>query len=277
MYKMIVVDLDGTLLNANKEISNLTKAVLLEKQQAGYVLVLASGRPFLSMIEYAKQLAMDKYGGYIVAYNGAQLYDVKNNKVIFNRDIKAADARRIFAHLEKFDLVTMLPKGDYMYVEDAFNADITVNNKTFNIVEYEAKTADFLLCEVRPLSEKFNLDVNKILLSQSPEYLLEHYQAMSAPFVDEFNMVFSEPFFFEVTDKNASKGLAVAHLANKLAIDLSEIIGFGDDLNDLSFLEIIGHPVAMKNANPEVIKLVKNTCGSNNADGIGKYLEKLLQ
>ncbi len=274
MYKMIVVDLDGTLLNPNKQINENNKKFLIEKQKVGYTLTIASGRPYLGIVDYAKQLKMDEYNGFIIGYNGALLYDVANDKVLINHSIKSDDAKEILTHLEKFDLIKMITKDEYMYVDNVYNCMINVNNEKRNIVDYESNAGNFLLCEKRPLSEKLDFDINKILIAQDPEYLLKHHKEISKPFINKYNMVFSEPFYFEVTSKFASKGLALSELAKMLNINLSEIIGFGDDLNDLSFLKIIGHPVTMENANAKVIEEIANICGSNENDSIAIYLNK---
>ena len=80
MVKMIVMDMDGTLLNSHNQITKKTKEILLEVQKKGIQLVLASGRSYMKLLPYAKELQMDIYGGYLVEVNGTAVYDVKNNQ-----------------------------------------------------------------------------------------------------------------------------------------------------------------------------------------------------
>lgn len=85
--KMIVLDIDRTLLNEDKVISTRTKNKLIKAQQKGIKVVLASGRPTQGMLSLAEELEMDKYEGFLVSYNGSQVYDVKTKEILFNQAI----------------------------------------------------------------------------------------------------------------------------------------------------------------------------------------------
>ena len=96
-YKLLVLDVDGTLLNDAKEISKRTKAALLKVQQMGVRIVLASGRPTFGLIPLAKILELNNYGGFIVSYNGCQIIKAENGEILFERRINP----EILPYLEK--------------------------------------------------------------------------------------------------------------------------------------------------------------------------------
>lgn len=134
--KAIVMDIDGTLLNEEKIISTRTKDKLIEAQKKGIKVVLASGRPTQGMLPLAEELEMDKYEGFLVSYNGSQVYDVKTQEILFNQGI----ATDILKHLTDFDVVSMVDSEEYMYVSDAF-FDINYEPPAgfMNIVQYEVR------------------------------------------------------------------------------------------------------------------------------------------
>lgn len=96
-YKLLVLDVDGTLLNDAKEISKRTRAALLKVQQMGVRIVLASGRPTFGLIPLAKMLELNNYGGFIVSYNGCQIIKAENGEILFERRINP----EILPYLEK--------------------------------------------------------------------------------------------------------------------------------------------------------------------------------
>ena len=86
-YKIIVLDLDGTLTNSKKEISKPTLDALIDIQERGYKVVLASGRPTPGVLPLAKEVQLDKFGGYVLSYNGAKIIDCRTNEVIYQKTL----------------------------------------------------------------------------------------------------------------------------------------------------------------------------------------------
>lgn len=271
---MIVMDMDGTLLSPDKVIQEKTKEALMKAQESGVKLVLASGRPFSGLLEFAYELKMDQYDGYLISYNGARLSSMSNLETIWEECILKEDAKEILDHLENFDVIPMIQDDQYMYVNNVYDGMIHIRDQDLNIIEYESRGGKFMLCEKKHLGDALNHDLYKILVAGEVDYLQDIYTELSAPFKDKYNSMFTAPFYYEFTHKLADKGLALMELSKVTNIDLSEMIGFGDDLNDLPFLKIVGHAVAMKNANPKILDHVHAVCGSHAEDGIGHYLLK---
>src|SRR5690625_4201969 len=175
--KAIVMDIDGTLLNKEKIISTRTKNKLIEAQKKGIKIVLASGRPTQGMLPLARELEMDTYEGFLISYNGSQVYDVKTKETLFNQAIPIDIAKEILNHLSKYEVVAMVDQEDYMFVNDVF-FDIShqVPARFMNIVHYEVRGGDFKVCEVDDFEDVIKNPVNKILVSGDPNYLKEHYK-----------------------------------------------------------------------------------------------------
>src|SRR5690554_1545740 len=112
--KAIVLDIDGTLLNDQKMISNQTKNKLIEAQKKGIKVILASGRPTQGMMPLVSELELDTYGGYLVSYNGSSVYDAQNKEVVFEQAIPVELAKDILNHLSTFDVVPMVDQGEHM-------------------------------------------------------------------------------------------------------------------------------------------------------------------
>lgn len=273
--KAIVLDIDGTLLNDKKIISTRTKEKLIEAQRMGIKVILASGRPTKGMLPLAEELRMDQYEGYLVSYNGSTVYDAKTKKEIFNQGIPLDLSNEILNHLSAFDVVSMVDEGNYMYVTDAFfDIKSEVPAGHMNIVEYEVRGVNFMVCEVQDYSRVLTRPVNKILVSGNPDYLQTHYQSMVAPFSNKITAAFSAPFYFEYTDLGIDKAKALNEVFPEMGIQPENMIAFGDGQNDRSIIEYAGLGVAMSNAIPEILDIADATTSSNNEDGIADFLDR---
>lgn len=118
---LIIMDIDGTLTNSEKKITPKTKEALLAAQEQGARLILASGRPVSGMQDFAKELAMDKHHGLLVAYNGAVVVDCESGDILFNQAMTVEEGQAVLEHVKQFDVIPMISKGDYMYVNDVYN------------------------------------------------------------------------------------------------------------------------------------------------------------
>ncbi|MTL92575.1 HAD-IIB family hydrolase, partial [Turicibacter sanguinis] len=103
-YKVIVMDVDGTLTNKEKKITQKTKAALKMAQEQGMILVLASGRPTSGLLNLAKELEMDQHQGLLVSYNGSQVIDLSTKAILLNNPLSISEAKSILRHLKQFNL-----------------------------------------------------------------------------------------------------------------------------------------------------------------------------
>ncbi|MDB1711763.1 Cof-type HAD-IIB family hydrolase [Enterococcus avium] len=274
--KAIVLDIDGTLLNTGKIISEKTKQALIAAQEKGIKVILASGRPTTGMLELAEQLEMTKYEGFLVSYNGARVTDCLTKKVLFNQAMSIETGRAILEHLKKFDVIPMIDKEDYLYVNDVYSGMLDLPDGAFNIIEYEARGGNFKLSEIDDLAAFATFPINKILIAAQPEYLQKIAPALHAPFDEIVTAAFSAPFYFEFTDKGIDKAKALNTVFPEMGIHSENIIAFGDGHNDRSIIEYAGIGVAMGNAVDALKEIADDVTLSCDEDGIAAGLEKYL-
>ncbi len=277
MIEAILLDVDGTLTNDRKEITPKTRDALRRAEEAGVRLVLASGRTANGLSRYGRELGMYEHDGVFVCYNGSKVVDCQTGDVLFNQPLSVEQARAVLEHMKKFDVWPVIDKDEYMYVNDVFASMITNPDGTKrNIVQYESRSNNYLLCEKTDLAAFVDWELNKILVAGEPAYLKEHWQEMAAPFEGELNSMFTAPFYYEYTAKGVDKSKALRESFATLGIDPANVIAFGDAQNDITMLKWAGVGVAMGNAVEETKEAADEVTLSNEEDGIAAALEKHL-
>lgn len=275
--KLIVLDIDGTLLNSKKIMTPRTKNKLIEAQRLGIKVALASGRPTRGIFPIAKELEMDQYEGFLISYNGAVVYDVKTKETVFQQGLPIELANQVLKHLSNYNVVPMVDHKDYLYVNNAFfDIEYELPMGVQNIVEYEVRGGHFKVCEIDDYSSVINQPVPKILVAGNPDYLLANYDAMTQPFREKTTFSFSAPYYFEFTDKGIDKARALREVFPEMGIQAKNTIAFGDGQNDRSIIEYAGLGVAMKNAVPDILEIADETTHSNDEDGIVEVLNRFF-
>ncbi len=274
--KAIILDIDGTLLTSEKELSSKTKESLMKAQKQGIKVILASGRPTTGMLDLAKELELATYDGLLVSYNGSKVIDVKTGKELFNQAMTVEEGKAVLEHMKQFDVTVMIDKDDYLYTNDVFGCVVDLRGKPFNLIEYESRGGKFKLCEKDDLAEFLDYPINKILTAGQPEYLQEVYKEMREPFKDKLNCVFTADVYFEFTAQHVDKAKALETVLSPLGIERKDVIAFGDGHNDITMLAYAGVGVAMGNAVPELKKIADVETLSNDEDGIATILSKYL-
>ncbi len=277
MKKAIIMDIDGTLTNSEKKISEKTKNKLMELQEKGALLVLASGRPDKGLTDLFKELEMDKHHGIIITFNGAKVIDCETNEVLFNQTMTVETCKAVLNHMRNFDVIPMVYKGEYIYVNDVYNNIVHVRGKELNVIKYEASLGNYKLSEVIDMVDFADYPMNKILTAGEPEYLRENYKEMMKPFVDTLNCVFTADMYFEFTEKGIDKANAIRCALLPLGYTKDDIIAFGDAENDKTMIEYAGIGVAMGNAYQDIKDIADYITLSNDEDGIVYALNELLK
>ncbi len=272
---LIIMDIDGTLTNSEKKITPKTRAALLAAQEQGARLILASGRPVSGMQDFAKELAMDKHHGLLVSYNGAVVTDCESGEVLFNQTMTVEEGKAVLEHVKQFDVIPMISKDDYMYVNNVYHNMIhwERGNQDINIIEYESRGGKYLLAEKRDLAAFADFPLNKILLAGSSDYLAEHYKEIAAPFEGKLSSMFTADFYYEFTAKGIDKAKALDTVLAPLGYQPEDMIAFGDGQNDASMLTYAGTAVAMENAVQELKDIADIVTLSNDEDGIAETLK----
>ena len=272
--RAILLDIDGTLTNDQKVITPRTREALLKAQEKGVVLVLASGRTANGLSTYAADLDLAHHNGVLVCYNGAKSLNCQTGDVYFEQSLTVEQGKRVLEHMKKFDVAPVIDHGEYMYVNDCFFT-IERDGETWYILEYEARSNNYKLCEKHDLAAYADWRINKILNAGQPEYLQQHAQEMAAPFEGELSSMFTAPWYYEFTPLGVDKVRALKDTFEVLGIDQSEVMSFGDAQNDATMIEWAEVGVAMGNAVDEVKALADYVTLDNNSDGIAYALEQL--
>lgn len=275
--KVIIMDVDGTLTNGKKVVTPKTKEALLKAEEAGAILILASGRPTSGLMDLAKELKMDQHHGLLVSYNGSKVVDCETNETLFNQALSIEEGKAVLEHMKSFDRVRpMIDKDGYMFVNNVYDNWITWKGEPFDVIQYESRGGKFKLCEIDDLAEFVDFPLNKILTTSDPEYLQAHYQEMMEPFKDSLSCMFTGPFYFEFTAQGIDKAKALDTVLKPMGYSQDEMIAFGDGHNDASMVKYAGTGVAMANAVQDLKDISQYITLSNDEDGIAEALYKYI-
>lgn len=265
-YKLLVLDLDGTLTNSKKEITLRTKEVLIKAQKEGLKIVLASGRPTPGITPLAQELRLSDFKGYILSYNGGQIIDCTTYEYIYENVLPPNVYPYLYECAKKNRFTILSYKDDYIVSENADDP----------YVRHEAFLNKMKSITVPHFLNVINFPVAKCLIVGEPEKLALLEQEMKAKLTDRMNVFRSEPFFLELVPKGIDKAHSLSVLIQKLGIKQEEVIACGDGFNDLSMIQFAGLGIAMSNAQEVVKQAANHITLSNEEEGVAVVVEKFF-
>lgn len=267
-YKLLVLDLDGTLTNSKKKITPFTCATLMEAQQQGLRIVLASGRPTYGIIPLAKQLEMDKYGGFILSFNGGKIIDYTTNEVLFSQTLDPEIVPILYKHAWNSGLAILSYNGKHILTENAED----------KYVKYESFLTKMKIKETDNFLRDLHQPADKCMIVGEPEDLVPLEEKLRQEVGRKIGVYRSEAFYLELVPKGIDKAASLARLLERLAITPEEIVAVGDGYNDVSMIRFAGLGVAMANAH-EPVKANANyvTPHTNDEEGVAWLVKKLLK
>lgn len=266
-YKLLVLDVDGTLLNGDREISKRTLAALLKVQQMGVRIVLASGRPTYGLLPLAKTLELGNYGGFILSYNGCQIISAQNGEIVFERRINP----EMLPYLEKKARKNGF--AIFTYHDDT----IIANNPENEYIQSEARLNNLKLIK----EEEFSIGVDFapckcMLVSDDEEALVALEQLWKSRLNGALEVFRSEPYFLEVVPCGIDKANSLGALLEHLDIKRDEVIAIGDGVCDVTMIQLAGLGVAMGHAQDSVRVCADYVTATNEEDGVAQAVEKLI-
>ncbi len=263
-YKIIALDIDGTLTNSDKIITPKTYEALIGFQETGGKIILASGRPTVGIYPQAERLKLKSFGGYILSFNGGCAVNCKTDKILFQSKLDLSCVSEIT------DVIKDCPVGINTYEGN----NIIVGNQVNKYTELEAKINSMNIKYVEHFGEYIDFDINKCLIHGEPEEILKLERIFSEKYKGNPGVFKSEEFFLEIVPKGVDKASSIDRLLKLIGIKREECIACGDGFNDISMLEYAGLGVAMSNAKDTVKSAADFITRSNDEDGIAYVLER---
>ena len=287
MYKLIAIDLDGTLLNSYGVITENTKKIIKKVEEQGVNIILASGRPIDSIQAIANEIESKKY---FIAGNGAIVYDIEKDEIIYENCLKKQKVLEIIKiceensigysiYTEKEILTTALKYNVLYYhkenlkkpedkktkisiiqnMEEYIKNDNTSRYLKITVCDEDKIVFDSIIRKLRNVKDIEFLDVShmarKTIKQGTEEIAVEYY-------------------YTEISRKNVDKWNAIEFLAKKLEIDSKDIMAIGDNINDKQMIENAGLGVAMGQSTPVITNVANEVTSSNNEEGVAKILQK---
>lgn len=264
--KVLALDLDGTLTNSKKEVTQQTKETIWRAIDQGVTVVLASGRPTRGVELIAEELELQKRGGYILSYNGGQIVNCKTEEVISAQ---------------------LLPEQYYSVIEETakkYGVNIVSYDETGVLaeieedkyVQLEARINKVPIHVVADVAEAIEKPVTKMMLVGDHEKLLPAHAELQEKYAGQFEAFFSESYFLEITPCGIEKATALGTLLEYLGTTKEHLMACGDGFNDIPMLQYAGLAVAMENAKDETKAHADYITASNDEDGVALAVEKFV-
>ncbi|WP_319380673.1 Cof-type HAD-IIB family hydrolase [Thiomicrorhabdus sp.] len=262
MIKLVVIDLDGTLLNPRHLVSEATLQALRALDQRGIQLMIATGRHFQDVYMLARQLNLPVS---FITSNGARVHDHQGNLLYENHipDELVGDVLDLTAG---YDIHRNIYQGDVWLVEEENEPLLAIHHASgfaYQLIDFK---------EMRPGH------IDKFYFNAPHAVLVPVEAGLQQALGDRLTITFTTGEYLEVMNKGVSKGKALQSKLQSRGILPEEVMAFGDGMNDIEMLELVGHPVVMENAAESVKALLPgaNLAKSNAEDGVADYLQRHL-
>lgn len=289
MYKLVAIDLDGTLLDTYGQVSNRNKNAIQNAINKGTKVVLASGRGAMSVRNFGMETGANEYA---ICGNGAMIYDLKKEKIIYEQFltkekvlqlIKVCEENSIYysIYTENSIITKSLNYNVLFYNHENTNKPDSKKTKIYiadDVYQYilNRKENDYTkitICDDNSII--FNSIIRKLRIIKEIDVLDVGH--MTRKLMKLGTEVYSiEYFYTEITNENTNKWNAIKFLIQKLGINKEEVIAIGDNVNDQTMLENAGLGVAMANSAAYIQKMGNIVTDSNNEDGVAKVIEKYI-
>jgi len=271
MYKLVALDLDGTLLTPKKNISEYNKRVVDALSRQGIQVIIATGRTFTAAYHYYLELGLKTP---MISCNGGFIYDPINQNTIHGQPIDSDSLTEIIDELDELGVYYQYYTAQTIYTKRiAFlTEEWTEKNKC---LQPEAKINIEVVADPKTEIRNRNEVIYKVLLTDEREEVREKIWRKFAQ-NPNLELVVSVGQSIDIMAKGITKGNALRKLANYMEIPVEATISMGDNHNDVSMIEAAGLGIAMDNAEPEVKMVASSIAKSNSEDGVGKMLNELF-
>lgn len=263
MIKLIALDMDGTLLNTEKQISERNCRAIQSAKDAGIKVVLASGRPRNGLQKYLEQLGLTSNDDFVVSYNGSLVERVASNTVLHQTSLKGTDVKTVFEISQSL--------GVDIHAFSVKQGLITHRNNPWTDIEAKLNDIESSVVDFNRIDE--NEDFIKVMLVAADAELTTAISKVPASLKNKYTVVRSAAIFLEVLHPDSNKGVAVEKLCHELNITAAEVMCVGDAENDHAMLSFAGVAVAMGNADDATKSMCNFVTKSNLEDGVAIAIE----
>lgn len=266
MFKILALDLDGTLLNPEHKISEKNKKIIHELNEEGARIILASGREPNSILPFNHELGIKDF---VIGFNGGIISDWTGENIIYEKKLDSKIAENIIKNCQEGDICTFVFIKNKIYVDskkkEGYNIFDSYTASGLNKVDNIYKFID---------DNNYWDRIGKLLLCDDNKVLASFKDKMEKIFGSKLSFGFSLPYFLEIWNPEVSKGKAIQVISEKLNIDRKDIMAIGDGENDISMMKFAGLGVAMGNALESVKKEADYITLSNREDGVEYVIKK---
>lgn len=257
-YRLIALDIDGTLVNSEKQLTDKTRETLIRAQKKGIKLALTSGRSATGLWHLIEALEIPRYGGYAIAFNGAKIIDAAERKLVHGEMLPPEMLPGVFQFAKEHRLNTATYSDEHYFVADARGKYLKLVGKIEGLPVQER---DF---ETDPVA----FPVPKVLLAGKPEFIEKLEPVARERFGKAANVSRSEPFLLEILPPKVDKAFALEKLLDVLGYKRKELLACGDGYNDVTMLRFAGMGVAMQNATEPAKEAADFLTMTNDEDGV---------
>lgn len=272
-YKMICIDMDGTLLNSKKKLSDGNKEALKKAYEMGVHIIICTGRNSRSALYFANEIGVESAA---IANNGALVIDEDGEVLIFKEALEKQQCEKILEVGKEYKAIPNFHGLGKIYLNSKFRKFI--NNMFFNRnVPDKYKIENVYLNESNAWNSVFDDEkevFGKCIFLDKKEKLKKIEKSLND--VGSFEITYSGKFCLEINNKGVSKGRAVRILGENYGIKQEEIICIGDNGNDISMIKYAGLGVAMKNGTDAVKEIADYITDTNDNDGVAKVVKKFI-
>lgn len=262
MLKLVVTDLDGTLLDHHHQITPICKQALQAVDALGIQVMLATGRHFNDVIALAQPLEINVC---LITSNGARVHN-RDGELLYENHIPGSLALQVLAVSAAFGVHRNIYQGADWWVETPNEALLAIHHSS----QFCYQLTDF--SQLNPEG------IDKFYFYAEYEQLLPLEAELKARLGDKLYITFTTENYLEVMNKGVSKGQALQSILHNRNICPSEVMAFGDGFNDIDMLQMVGEPVVMRNAHSEIKHLLKNAmiAPANSENGVAQHLHNTV-
>ncbi|WP_066870642.1 Cof-type HAD-IIB family hydrolase [Clostridium mediterraneense] len=266
MYKLIAIDMDGTLLNKEGKISKKNRQAINKATENGVKVVITTGRSFSGIERFLDELGLNKQGEYALVCNGGAAYNCYTREVITSVGLKGKDLH----------IINEINKGLNLKIQ-AYTLDLCFANEENKFTKFEREHIGSKIEIIDFCKDiKEDDDIMKVLLLEEPEILDEKIKMLPEEIKERYALVKSLPMTLEIMNKECNKGFGLEKLIKELGVKREEVVSIGDEQNDFEMIKFAGLGVAMGNASEKIKEIADYITKTNEEDGVAHVIEKFV-